>query len=78
MVDKFTNAAFQLAWQVIILQQDFVLHRAMPPLDLPLGHRMVRLATGVRHAVFSKPAFQLSADIARPVIAQQAWPVLAT
>ena len=43
--DDGRDLAFEIARQVIVLEQDAVLERLMPALDLSLGHRMIRRAT---------------------------------
>src|ERR1700731_100520 len=39
--DEGLDLGFEIAWQVV-LEQDAVLERLMPALDLALGHRMIR------------------------------------
>ena len=43
------DPAFEIAGQVIVLKQDAVLERLMPPLDLALGLRVIRRADA-KHA----------------------------
>jgi hypothetical protein len=43
----------------------------MVTLDLALGHRMIRLATGVGHAVLMAPGAELGREIGWPVSAEQ-------
>ena len=42
--DELLDALFELSWQVVVVQQDPVFHRAMISLDLALRHRVVRPA----------------------------------
>src|ERR1700730_4231370 len=49
--DERLDLGFEIAWQVIVFEQDTVLERLMPALDLSLGHRMVRRATGMLHVL---------------------------
>ncbi len=56
VIDERLNLVFQLTREVVVLQQDSILQGSMPSFDLALGLGMVRLASGVRHAVI----FQVS------------------
>ena len=60
VIDELGDARFQLTGQVVVLEQDLVLHGAVVALDLALGHRVIRLAPGVRHAVLCEPGSELS------------------
>ena len=40
--DEGLNLAFQVAGQIVVFQQDAVLERLMPTLNLPLGLRVIR------------------------------------
>src|SRR4029077_20122794 len=42
VADELLDALFELSWQVVVVQQDPVFHRAMISLDLALRHRVVR------------------------------------
>src|SRR5258708_20342813 len=42
VLDELVDALLELSWQVVVLQQDPVFHRAVISLDLALGHRVVR------------------------------------
>src|SRR5258705_1692482 len=48
VLDELLDALFELSWQVVVLQQDPVFHRAVISLDLALGHRVVRPAADIR------------------------------
>src|SRR5258708_35925712 len=52
VIDELGDARFQLTGQVVVLEQDLVLHGAVVALDLALRHRVIGLAPGVRHAMF--------------------------
>ena len=41
VIDELGEACLELTRQVVVLEQDAVLHGAMVALDLALGHRMV-------------------------------------
>src|SRR5271167_3630196 len=57
--DELGQARFELSRQVVVLEQDLVLHGAVVALDLALGHRVIGLATGMRHAVLREPRTEL-------------------
>jgi hypothetical protein len=65
--DELGEALFELTWQVVVLEQDLVLHGAVVALDLALGHRVTRLAVGVRHSMHREPGTELGGEIGRPV-----------
>jgi hypothetical protein len=50
VIDELGQTLFELTRQLVVLEQDLVLHRAVVALDLALGHRVIGLAAGVRHA----------------------------
>ena len=50
VTDEGRDLGFEIARQVIVLEQDTVLERLMPALDLALGHRMIRRTTDVQAA----------------------------
>jgi hypothetical protein len=45
--DEGRDLGFEIARQVIVLEQDAVLERLMPALDISLGHRMITRTTDV-------------------------------
>src|ERR1700738_1577471 len=47
--DAGVDLDFEIVREEVVLQQDAVLERLMPALDLSLGHRMMRCTTGVLH-----------------------------
>src|SRR5262249_4230114 len=53
--DELLDALFELSWQVVVVQQDPVFHRAMISLDLALRHRVVRPAADMSDAVVLEP-----------------------
>src|ERR1700688_966214 len=57
--DELSHARFELYRQVVVLEQDLVLHRTVITFDLALGHRMIGLAPGVRHAMLGEPGTEL-------------------
>ena len=59
VINELGEARFQLTGQVVVLEQDLVLHGAVVALDLALGRRVIGLAPGVRHAMFPEPGSEL-------------------
>jgi len=64
VADERIDLRFEIARQVIVLQQDAVLERLVPAFDLALGHRMVGRAADVIHTLLLKPVRQIAGDIA--------------
>ena len=58
----------QIAGQIVVLQQDAVLERQMPALDLSLCHRMIGRAADMPHVLFVEPCRQFRRDVARAVV----------
>ena len=50
MLDEGVDLRLELARKIVVLEQDAVLERLMPALDLALGLRMARGAANVRDA----------------------------
>src|SRR5207244_12734389 len=55
VADELLDALFELSWQVVVVQQDPVFHRAMISLDLALRHRVIRPSAGISETVFIEP-----------------------
>src|ERR1700750_2331319 len=73
VADELLDALFELSWQVVVVQQDPVFHRAMISLDLSLGHRVVRPAADMSDAVVLEPLAKLARHLGGTGIAQQPW-----
>src|SRR5215472_6575614 len=73
--DELLDVLFELSWQVVVVQQNPVFHRAMISLDLALRHRVVRPAADMSDAVVLKPLTKLARHVGWTVIAQQPWPM---
>jgi len=65
----------QLTGQVGVFEQDVVLERLVSALDLALRLRMVWRTVEVGHAPAAEPVGQVTGDVARPVVGEQAWPL---
>ena len=66
--DERVDLSFEIARQIIVLEQDAIFKRLMPALDFPLCHRMIRRTTSVPHVLPIEPFSQVVGDIARPVV----------
>jgi len=55
MIDEGADLVFEIAGQIVVLQQDAVLQGLMPTLDLALGLRVMGCATDVAHALVLEP-----------------------
>src|SRR6266700_667241 len=75
VADELLDALFELSWQVVVVQQDPVFHRAMISLDLALRHRVIRPAADMSDAVVIEPLAKLARHVGWTVIAQQPWPM---
>src|SRR6056300_717623 len=76
VIDEDRDLLFQIAWQVVVFQENAVLHGLVPAFDLALSLRMEWSATNVFHLLFFHPFSELTRDVARTVITEQAWLVL--
>src|SRR6516164_9845601 len=68
--DELLDVLFELSWQVVVVQQNPVFHRAMISLDLALRHRVVRPAADMSDAVVLEPLAELARHVGWTVIAQ--------
>ena len=71
MIDEGADLHFQISGQIVVFEQDPVLERLMPALDLALCLRVVWRTPDVVHALGFKPVSKITGDIRRPVIAEQ-------
>ena len=55
MLDKGIDLLPEIAGQVVVFQQDAVLERLVPPLDLALGLGVVWCSTNMIHALVIQP-----------------------
>ena len=65
--DEGLDLGFEIAREVIVFEQDTVLERLMPALDLALGHRMIRRAADMLHVLAVEPFRQVRRDVAGAV-----------
>ena len=71
MLDEGADLAFKVSRQVIVFQQDAVLERLMPTLDLALGLGMIRRTTNMTHAALLQPVRKIAGDVRRAIVAEQ-------
>ena len=64
VADEVIDLEFEIAWQIVVFQQDAVLERPMPALNFALGHGVIRRSTDMILPVFSEPVGKVSGDIA--------------
>ena len=57
------DLAFEIAGQVVMLEQDAVLERLMPALDLALGLRRERRSADVLHVLLIQPLREIRRDV---------------
>ena len=72
MRDEGIDLRFELTGKIVVLEQDAVLQRLMPALDLALGLGMARRATEMLDVLFVEPFGQAGSDVAGTIIRQQA------
>jgi hypothetical protein len=60
VLDELADALLKLTRQIIVLQQNPVLHRAVISFDLSLCHRMIRPAADMANAVVIEPVAKLA------------------
>ncbi len=69
--DEGLDLGFEVARQIVVLQQDPVFQGLMPALDLALGLWVIGGAANVLHVSVVEPFGQVTGDIARAVVGQQ-------
>ena len=73
VLDEAIDMGLEIAGQVVVLEQDAVLERLVPTLDLALGLGMIGRTAHVPHAGAFEPLRQVSRHVAGPVVAEQPW-----
>jgi hypothetical protein len=71
LLDKLGDLSLQRARQVVILQQDEVLHGLVPAFDLALGLGMGGRATDMLDAILRQPLGEGVLDEPRPIVREQ-------
>src|SRR3954467_7989443 len=62
--DELADPGFEVARQIVVLQQDSVLQRLVPSLDLALGLGMEWGATDMIKALILQPVGEIAGDVA--------------
>ena len=60
MIDEGSDLGFEIARQEVVFQQDAVLQRLVPTLDLALRLGVIRRTTRVLHALVLQPFSQIA------------------
>ena len=63
VIDEGTDLLLQITWQVVVFQENAVLHGLVPAFDLALRLRMERSATNVLHLLLLHPFSQFTRDV---------------
>ncbi len=66
--DEAPDLRFEIARQVIVLQQYPALERLMPTLDLVLDLGMIGCAEGMIHALLVEPFSEVAGDVAGTIV----------
>jgi hypothetical protein len=72
VLDEGLDLAFEITGQEVIFEQDAVLERLMPSLDLALCLGMHGGAANMVHAIGMDVIRQILSDVTGPIVAQQA------
>ena len=73
VLDKGGDLSFEIARQVIVVEQNAVFQ--VPALDLSLGLRVIGSAAHMLHVLAFEPFGEIVRDVTRPIIAQKPWPL---
>ena len=63
VIDEGLDLAFEVTGQIVVFQQNPVLHDLMPALDLALGLRVERRSMNVINLVIFQPLSQIARDV---------------
>ena len=66
--DEGVDLGLEVAGQVVVFEQDAVLQRLVPALDLALGHGVIGRAADVIHVLAVEPSGEVGRDVAGAVI----------
>lgn len=75
MLDEGTDLPFEIAGQIVVVEQDAVLQGLVSALDLALRQRVIRRTAHMLHALVVEPLGQIAGDVGRAMVAEQPWPV---
>ena len=66
--DEGIDLGLEVAGQVIVFEQNAVLQRLVPALDLALGHGVIGGAADVIHVLAVEPSGEIGGDVARSIV----------
>ena len=72
VIDEGGDGGFKLTFEEVVFQQDAVLQGLVPALDLALSLRMHRRAANVFHGLVFEIFGQITRDVGRAIVAEQA------
>ena len=75
VLDEGGDLPFEIARQVIVVEQNAVLQGLVPALDLSLGLRVIRSAADMLHSLVFEPLCQIVSDVTRSIVAQKPGPL---
>jgi len=70
-IEEGADLAFEISRELVVFEQDSVLQRLVPTLDLALGPPWVRRATDIAHAVVFAPFNQVTRDMGRAAVVER-------
>ena len=73
--DECSDLTLKVAGQIVVFEQNPVLHGLMPAFDLALGLRMEWCTADMLHLVIFQPFGQIARDVTGSVVTEQTWHV---
>ena len=73
VIHESPNILFKVSRKIVAFEQDPVLQRLMPSLDLALGLRMIGSTTNMIDLLGVQPVSEFCRDVAGPIVTQQPW-----
>src|SRR6476469_2359964 len=71
VADEGRDVPLELTRQIVVVEQDAVLERLVPALDLALRLRMVGRAADMAHALVVQPCGEILTAVGRAIVAEQ-------
>jgi hypothetical protein len=73
VLDEALDLRLEITGQIVVLEQDAVLQRLVPALDLALGLRVAGSAADMLDTLFLEPFGQVICDVAGAIVGEQPW-----
>jgi len=73
VIHESPDVLFKVSGKIVVFEQDPVLQRLMPSLDLALGLQMIGSTTNVIDLLGVQPVSEFCRDVAGPIVTQQPW-----